>query len=418
MLRTEFSKAIAASMVVLMAVSMVMAQTGGVTSTWRDGRFVDTPAAEDADSTGDTPQPATAPQPTTPPVPAWTAGRTAPIGQLTGPMRTASVVNVRSGPGAYYYEVAKLAQGTTVNVVATESGWSAIAPTSSMRALVRQDAITMQGANEGIVDAAGKARVYASGSRSTETWAVIDQLSTGEKVRILGSEGNFHQIEMPQNARAWIQSDLLQPTDDAQDDTTGDDPLDDTGSSLPPIKPIPEDPMLPVYQKALAEHRKEMQKELGERNLAPLAEIFKEVTEKAEMSYLKAAAADELRKIERQQFLLESLEESRRHKEQLDRDMAAIRQQAEQERSRVVQEAATQPIVAPEFEGMLRKNMATSAYPYRVEDNNGRFLAMLKSETVDLEPFNGRVVRIWGDKRYLPDWRLHGVEVHRVEETK
>lgn len=381
---------------------------------WRDGRFVDGPAGT-AGSAVET-APVTSSEPI---VESTSAVRLSPVAAVVPPpvvggrMRVRGTVNVRSGPGTYYYEVGKLTEPTTVEVLATEGGWSAISPTSGMKALVRQDAVLAQGNNEGIISATGRARVYALG-RSTETWAVVDQLNTGDKVKILATEGNFYQIEMPKAARAWIQSDLLQP---ATAERTGNDAAAEI-APLPEVKPMTVDPQLKAYQDAAALMQKEMEKDLASRNLEPLEESFKAIIEKTESGYVKAAARDALASIEHQKFLLESRKTVDRQREELDRKLAEIRRQTEQQQTEAIRSTATKSIVAADFQGVLRKNMATSAYPYRLEDNNGRFLAMLKSDTVNLDAHNGRLVLVWGDKRYLADWKIHGVEVNRLEASE
>lgn len=410
MLRSKLMRTIAASLMILVAASVVAAQDSSpaMKRVWRDGRFVEVPV--EAENSGATTTTSDSSDFTSGSSSAWNA-----VAGGIGPMRVSGTVKVRSGPGTYYYEVGKLADATVVNVLATEGGWSAIAPTSGMKAIVRREAVLAGENNEGEISAVGKTRVYALG-QGTDKWAVIEQLKTGDKVKIISTEGEYYQIEMPAAARAWIRSDLLRADRSLADSGANDNAEQLAG--LPEIKPMPVDPQLKVYKKTAAALNEEMQKPLEERNFEQLEATLNDIAEKAESSYVKAAARDSLASIEHQRSLLEGRREVARQQAEMERKLAEIQRNAEQQQNEAIRQAATAPIVAPDFSGILRKNLAESAYPYRLEDAEGRFVAMVRSDSLDLAEHNGHVVQLWGDKRYLPQWKLHGLDVHRLQRAE
>lgn len=358
--------------------------------------------------------------------PAWTApgtSGTADTGTMTAPpaappavapplpkyprsMQVAgTAVNVRSGPGLYYYEVAKLNEPTRVVGLSEESGWVAVKPPASVVALVKKEDVQRDERGNSSVRAAS-ARVYARDQASGRTWAVIDQLPVDTGVKIVREEGPHYVITMPATARVFISLEFLKEA-----------PGRGAGAilpELPKVEPLELDPQGEAFEKAATALDAELEKPLALRNFDALERDLTEVQAKAKAGYLKDSAAEVLETIKLQRDLQQGLKRLASDKQALERDLAALKKKSEEQQAALAKGPPQAPPAA-DFEGTLYRLKAQVAYPYALEDAPGHYVCLLRGNAALLEPLVGKNVRVWGDKQYRADWDKHVCDVKRVE---
>jgi len=330
------------------------------------------------------------------------------------------VVQVRAGPGAYYYPVAKLTEATRVQVLGTVSGWTAIKPPESVVAMMKASDVTRGEGTGGLVDAT-LARVYAKDPASDRTWAVIAQLAKDEAVTILRDEGDHVVVAMPEAARVYVSSTLLKPVEAPSTGTTTSTTGTGTATGGPvTITPLEIDPQTAAYEKAAELLKAECAKPLMERDYNEAEAALKAVLENATTAYLKADVEGDLATIAFHRQLRKGLEDMAADKQAIDTQLAAVRKKEE---DRLSDEMAlpTDTMKTPDFEGVLRPMKARMAYSYRLEDpTTGRFVCLLDADQAMMEAlagYAGKTVRVWGDKEYRVELKMNVCRVKRVEEA-
>lgn len=112
-------------------------------------------------------------------------------------------VYVRSGAGVAYYPCAKLSFPTQVRVVGAEDGWAKILPPRACFSLISKDYVRVDG-EAGTVTGTN-VRVRAGSSILPQRMDRIQtHLNVGDKVTILGEQGDFHKIVPPAGVHLWI----------------------------------------------------------------------------------------------------------------------------------------------------------------------------------------------------------------------
>ncbi|MBL7140915.1 MAG: hypothetical protein ISS74_08405 [Planctomycetes bacterium] len=347
------------------------------------------------------------------PTPASTAAETRTVFPYTGKV-TADLVNIRCGPGLYYYPLATLKQDTPVVVESQKDGWLAIRPPEEVFGLARKSdlAISQEG-TQGTVTAPST-RVYTSSPGAKRQWYVAATLKQDDRVTITGpAEGDFVKVLPPPQARAYIADEYVTASTAGAPPTTG-------IATLPDVDMTPPDanPLMQAYKKAEADLAAELRKVLEQRNYEPLAQAFKEIAEKADKAYIKQTAERRLAYIE--QLVQEQTDYLRvlSLPERLDESLAEIKTRWAQQQSTA---AAEKRMGGPDFvaTGCVRKLASLEGvdYPikYKLVDQNDKPLILLKSTQYDLANYVGKIVGVRGTKEYIQEWRINCVTVDDLE---
>jgi hypothetical protein len=321
----------------------------------------------------------------------------------------ADLVNVRAGPGLYYYPIASVGKNVAVIVEGESGEWLAVKPVEGVCGLMKRGDITLEtGGKAATVSAAG-ARVYASGPSAKRQWSVMCTLDQGDKVQILGpAEGDMFRVAPPESARVYLAGQYVA----AGEGLTG------TGSAFAKIEPPQVDPLVAEYKKADAALGEEEKKPLGERDYKSAAAAFEDIAKKAEKAYLRQAARERLAMIaamadQQKEYLRVSAIGDRLDKKLADLKTQQDTRAAEAQREKM---AVKQPFVA---QGMLAplESMENVDYPikFKMVDQNNHPLVVLRSTAYDLTKYVGKVVGVRGPKTYLREWQIYLVTVDELE---
>lgn len=161
---------------------------------------------------------------------------------------TSNTLEVRSGAGRAYYIVGELKKGDMVRVekVLFNQTWYQIRVPKTVTSYVSKAFVDAQGDGETGTINADKTEFKAASLRGPgESYKGQGTLSKGDKVTILGEEGNFYKIVTPADAFVFI------PADNTVRKATADDlqaaGVDDGGAEKPdPVTPDPVTPVDPV----------------------------------------------------------------------------------------------------------------------------------------------------------------------------
>lgn len=344
------------------------------------------------------------------------------------------VVNVRSGPGEYYYRVAQLTDGTPVKAYGQISNWVAIAPPASVEAVMRaRDVIRGDDPTVGMVRVQN-ARVYAEDPASDRRWAVIRTLDIDTPVTILRDESHdYLAIEMPDRAMVYVSRQYVaKPVEPTMAPAGNGTPPTNT-TPMPPTanggaaRPLPEgvpalrlDPQTDAYKEAAEMLTAELEKPLMQRDYEAAETALRDVLDNATEPYLKAQVEGDLGTIRLHRELQEGLRQLEEEKRSVEQWREMIRKQ-EQEREARELGQVTDEMTAPAHEGVLKKMMARISYDYRLEDAEGRFVCLLDVPAElsgKVAGLLGRRVQVWGESRYNVELKTHVCKVERLERAK
>jgi uncharacterized protein YgiM (DUF1202 family) len=324
----------------------------------------------------------------------------------------ADAVNIRSGPGLYYYPLAILNSDMEVAVEGEAGAFLAIRPPEGVYGLIKRVDLAMGMDGKTATVAAASARVYAASNAATRQWCVMGTLKQGDKVEVAGTaEGDMVRIAPPADARVYVASPFV---------TTG-----SSGSKNSDLlskmkgEPPKADPLMEDLKKADGMLAEEQKRPMGQRDFADAAAAFKEIGEKTDKAWLK--------KIVRQRLGLIAQLESRQGDyrrvnalgEQLQKQLAVIESERAAKETAIARE---KQLARPEFvaTGMIRalESMESVDYPikFKLVDPNNHPLVVLNSSTYDLSKFVGKVVGIRGAKTWLKPWGIYLVTVDDLEE--
>lgn len=319
-------------------------------------------------------------------------------------------VRVRSGPGTYFYEVSQLNEPTQVETYGREHGWTAIKPPSKVVALVKKaDVLSADNVN-GVVTV-DSARVYAKDPVSDRTWSVIAQLPRDETVKILRTQDDYYAVEMPKEARVYVDSTLLKPVSSGSATT----PI--LTGELPKVKPLEIDPEEKSLQAAIELFDAEMQKPLTERDFSKSEASLKDVAGKVKAVYLLSDVENTLSRIAFQKELQEGLKKKADDARALEAELAAIRVKEEA----LIAKTRQAPLDAerkPQFTGVMKQMLARMTYKYRIEDADGNYLCMIEGDDPELAQFVGKTVNVWGETKYRADLKMTIITVKSIEQAR
>jgi uncharacterized protein YgiM (DUF1202 family) len=321
----------------------------------------------------------------------------------------ADAVNVRSGPGLYYYPLTVLNKNVSVVVEGESGGWLAVRPPEGTYGLMHKGDLTAAPAAKTATVSAPSARVYASSDSAKRQWCVLATLKQGDTVQVLGTaEGDMVKVVPPEGSRVYVAAQYVE----AGAGQAG-------PSAIAQLTELPKpDPMIEEFKKAEAALDAEQRKPLGERDYKAAAAKFQEIAAKTDKPYLRSAADERLaviKALEEQQDDYVKVESIRTRLEKRLADLKAegAAKAAEDEREKT---AARPEFVAT---GMVKplEMMENVDYPikFKLVDQGDHPLVVLKSTTYDLNKYVGKVVGVRGPKTYLKDWKIYLVTVDDLE---
>ncbi|RPI61922.1 MAG: hypothetical protein EHM48_04910, partial [Planctomycetaceae bacterium] len=128
------------------------------------------------------------------------------VGTITG-----TDVYVRSGPGATEYPCAKIHMPSKVTVVGKTGDWLEILPVPGTFSVISKKYVQADATGATGVVTADQVFIHPAGDlRTSDFWKVHgNKLAKGDKVKILGSTGDYYQIESPQGAHFYVSSTLV-----------------------------------------------------------------------------------------------------------------------------------------------------------------------------------------------------------------
>ena len=345
-----------------------------------------------------------------PPAPAQTTeAATRPVPPYTG-FINADLVNVRCGPGLYYYPLVQVAQNTPVVVESESRDWLALRPLAGMCGLVKKSDVTLSADGTTATLASPAVRVYASGPAATRQWCVLPVPAEGATLQVRGpAEGDRLRVAPPDGARVYVLTQYVTP-----------------GAGLTSVGPLPSvdveppklDPLAQAYNDAGAALAGEMKKPVDERDYAPALAQFADIADKAEKNWLKAAASRRAAEI---QALVEQQKEFRATVaigSRLDQRLTELNAQRTAAMTAAEREAALQQppflatgVVAP----ILQLEDVDYAIKFKLVDQRGRPVVVLQSTLYDLNQYVGKAVGVRGTRTYLPAWGTYLVTVDDLE---
>jgi len=326
----------------------------------------------------------------------------------------ADAVNIRSGPGLYYYPLAILNSDMEVTVEGEAGAFLAIRPPDGVYGLVKRVDLTMGLDGKTATVAATSARVYAASAIATRQWCVMGTLKQGDKVEVQGTaEGDLVRIAPPEGSHVYVAGQFVAAGSSGSKNS---DLLSKMRGEPPKADPLVED-----LKKADGMLAEEMKRAIGQRDLAAAAAAFREIGEKTDKAWLKRIVRQRLGQIVQLDGRQADYRRVNAIGEQLQKNLAEIRA----ERAAKETEAAREKQLArPEFvaTGMIRplESLESVDYPikFKLVDPNNHPLVVLNSSTYDLSKYVGKVVGIRGAKTWLKAWGIYLVTVDDLEELE
>lgn len=123
------------------------------------------------------------------------------VGLVTG-----SGVNLRSGPGRSYEILLQLARGSELRVLERRQDWFAVSLPETVPAYIYRAYLGLPGP-EGWAGVKGEhVQVRVRPSESATSWG---EISSPERVRVLGTHGDWVQVQPPSFCRGWVSAEYL-----------------------------------------------------------------------------------------------------------------------------------------------------------------------------------------------------------------
>jgi len=327
----------------------------------------------------------------------------------------ADLVNIRSGPGLYYYPLTTMSKGDEVVVESERDGWLALRAPDSVFGLMRKSDLEIGPGGTSAVVTAPKARVYASSPTAKRHWCVASILEKGDRVAVLGpGEGDFLRVAPPKDVRTYIVDEYVTAS------AAGAEPAGGGGTQAVDVEVgEPEaNPLIEAFNKADRDLKAQMRKEIGQRDFDTAAEAYQAILEKAEKDYIQKACKERLAFIEglrehqNEYMRVESLDE------ELDERLAEIQTRYAEKKA---QRDAEHDMGRTDFiaQGMVRNIEILQGvdYPikYKLVDQDNKPLVVLRSTQYDLGDYVGKVIGVRGTRKYLKDWSIYCVTVDDLE---
>jgi hypothetical protein len=326
-------------------------------------------------------------------------------------------VNIRSGPGLYFYPVTTVKQGTPVSVEQRIDEWAAIKPVEGSFGLMKKSDLEVATDNLTATVTAPAARVYASGEAAKRDWCVLRTLKQGDKVKVLGpAEDDKVKVALPEGCCVYVLASYVAQGPSPKAATTKEPKYAILETEVKPPEP---DPEYDEYKSAEAALAEEMKRPMAERDYKTLLARFKDIAEKASKDYLKRAGAARLNYLQTLSDQQADYLKVVKLGEELNKGLA----DSEARRVMNASEAETKKSSAkPPFAatGVVEPLLAVEgaenpAAKYKLVDAKGQPVVLLRSNTYKLEDYVGKAIGVRGVKTYVKEWNMNLVTVDDLE---
>ena len=118
---------------------------------------------------------------------------------------TGSGVNLRSGPGRSYEILLQMARGSKLRVLERRKDWIAVALPETVPAYLHRS--TVGEPKQGWAAVKGeRVQVRVRPADSSTSWG---EISSPERVRVLGTHGDWVQVQPPSFCRGWVSAEYV-----------------------------------------------------------------------------------------------------------------------------------------------------------------------------------------------------------------
>ena len=114
-------------------------------------------------------------------------------------------MNLRSGPGRSYEILLQMARGAKLRVLEQRQGWIGVSLPESVPAYIHRS--YLEEAQQGWAAVRGEhVQVRVRPLESSTSWG---ELSPPERVRVLGTYGDWIRIQPPEFCRGWVSAEYV-----------------------------------------------------------------------------------------------------------------------------------------------------------------------------------------------------------------
>jgi len=323
---------------------------------------------------------------------------------------TATTANVRGGPSANHYPLARLTRGTEVKVLKRSFAWYQIAPPAGVFCWVHKDLAR--------VEADGKTGTITSRNVNIRGDSilghtpiksdVVDQVGTGTRVTVVGRDGDFLRIEPTAGVKVYVHADLVAPKG-------GEVVAERTEPSVAGPRPR-QDLVVSAFGKAEEALKAERLKPPAEWDLDTLTALYKAVLEKATTARAKAVVTSRLQYVERLTRLKATLATVERGRQETEQALKAIEaRRAADEAARAADRRAKRDYTVT---GILKTLVLSDGRPrFKLvhSDDPNRILCVVEGDVAALKPLVDRRVGIDGRFKVTDRWPVRLLQVASVE---
>ncbi len=325
----------------------------------------------------------------------------------------ADMVNIRSGPGLYYYPLATAIQNAPVVVESETRDWLGLRPLAGVSGTVAEADVTLSADGKTATVASPTARVYASSPSAKRQWCVMAMVPEGTTLQVAGPpENGLVRVAPPEGSRVYVLAQYVTPIASAAVSPGG------AAVVSVEIEPPTADPQAQTYKDAGAALAEELRKPMLERDYGLIQTRFADVAEKAEKDWLKSAAERQVSRIEGLKRQQQEFQKTVAIADRLDVKMtelgtARADAAAAAQRDAALERPAFQAtgVVAP------LESLEGVDYPikYKLIDQNGRPVVVLQSDRYNLDEYIGKAVGVRGTRTFLAAWKTYLVTVDDLE---
>ena len=243
---------------------------------------------------------------------------------------------------------------------------------------------------------------------------VIGRLFRGYKVKIVDEEGDWLRIEALPEAVAWISGEYLESGGKALG--SGAAPSGEGVAKRIEGHKVLEEEMAEKLKGAEAAYKEILKKDIEEWNFdGPLA-VYKEVFEKAVGPGLRTKALEKIAEIASNEDIKKRFLKIREMKQEFQKEIDVIE---ERYQKRMETLKSTKVPEIPITQGVIQKLYLDYLDPatHKLQNEKGKTIYLIYSEGVDLKPLEGKKVKIFGTIEDS-DWGLAIIKVGRAEEVK
>jgi SH3-like domain-containing protein len=340
-----------------------------------------------------------------------------PVSRLAGPPFTGAVrvdgVYVRGGPSKNHFPVGRLARGAEVEVLRQTFDWYQIKPPAGVFCWIHKNYVTL--------DATGKAGVVTGDNVNVRGDSiqghdpvksdVVDRLSKGAHVTVVGTQGDWLRIEPPATASVFVSAGLVTPRD-GEMAVAAVEPGAGADETLAPAATAAED----ALDRAEQAYRTERLKKPAEWDLAKLTGLYRDVQANTPDERTKAIAENRLAYLDQLAKVREAIADVERGRQEARARLDAERQRLLAEEA-ARREAKTADEVTYAISGVLDSLHLPDGKPrFKLvdPDNRQQMLCVVEGTVEKLTPLIGRRVGIQGEFRLSPYFSVKVIQAEVV----